>query len=522
VRLQPVATLPLVSLRDVAIRAGDRVVFVGTNWDINPGEHWAIIGANGSGKSLLTSALVGHVPVVNGTLAHRLTEGVLEAYELGSNYARRGQVVLVSLTDQRNLLLTYAGYHQARWNASDAESGPAVEDLLTRHSIEAINPFEVLPFETSATAPDTLAFEARQQRAIRLFGIAPLLKRRVKQLSSGETRKLLLARAVMRGPRLLVLDDPFAGLDVLARAELKNIVDELARTDVTVVIATSRGDEIPSCITHVLAIDGLRVTAQGPRSGVAWAGFTPTATRATSTSPPGGATGQQDAEPIVEMHAVTVRYGSTVVLDHVDFTLRRGERWAVLGPNGAGKSTLLSLILADNPQAYANQIRLFGRQRGSGESIWDIKARIGWVAPELLLAYPPDWSCLDIVLSGFFATLGLHRPCSDQETRRANVVLSRLGLASDGDRRLAELSHGNQRLVLVGRALVSDPELLVLDEPCQGLDAENIERVNRVVDEVCRSTRTSLIYVTHHEAEVPDCVTCILRLKSGRQTKESA
>jgi molybdate transport system ATP-binding protein len=235
--------------------------------------------------------------------------------------------------------------------------------------------------------------------------------------------------------------------------------------------------------------------------------------RAASTRSVAPASG---AEAVVELRSVTVRYGDAIILDRVNLTVRKGEHWALLGPNGAGKSTLLSLLLADNPQAYANHVCLFGRQRGSGESIWEIKARIGWVAPELLAHYPPSWPCLDVVLSGFHASMGLFRGCTGQEMERGRQVLSTLGLESEANQPLQELSQGTQRLVLLARALVADPELLILDEPCQGLDARHARLVTSAVDRLASEGRASVIYVTHHEEEIPACITHVLRLAAGR------
>ena len=500
---------PLVSFRDAAVRSGERLLFLATTWDICPGEHWAIVGPNGSGKSLLAAALAGRAPVAQGTLTHRLAEGVIDAHELGARLSRRSHVVLVSHAEERALATRYAGFHQARWNASEADGGPSVDDLLTRHSVEAINPFEVLP-----ELDDPAVFEKRRQEVIGLFRLSPLLHRRVKQLSHGETRKLLLARAVLRGPRLLVLDEPLGGLDVDFRLEMRGILDQLARSGTTLVLTAAREEGLPACMTHILRVDGCRVVAQ---ERIALGKDVEETQRRFSRSRPfapavsGGAT-----EAIVEMRSVTVRYGETIVLDRVDFSVRKGEHWALLGPNGAGKSTLLSLLLADNPQAYANQVRLFGKQRGSGESIWDVKARMGWVAPELLAHYPPSWRCMDVVLSGFHSSLGLYRDCTVQETERGRQVLTNLGLDGLVDRPLLQLSQGQQRLVLLARALVADPELLVLDEPCQGLDGLHAQQVASAVDRVASVGRASVIYVTHHEEEIPSCITHVLRLDAGR------
>lgn len=496
---------PLASLRNIALRSGDRVYFAGTDWDIRQGEHWALLGPNGAGKSLLAGALAGQVHLAEGRISYWLGDEEIAGYDLGGSHARRGQVVLVSLAQQQALATRYAGYHQARWNSSESGGGPAVEDLLSYHSLFAINPFEVLP---EAGDRESL-FEGHRQRAIELLSLGRLLERRVKQLSNGEMRRLLLARALACGPRLLVLDDPFAGLDRAGRERLHGVLGEVAG-ETTLVIATARPDEIPTCVTDLLQIEAGSVVKRTKVARMAPQARQPGREPATRTPR------QPLGELLVEMTGVSVRYGDALILDSIDFSLRRGEHCALLGPNGAGKSTLLSLLLADNPQAYANDIRLFGKARGSGESIWDIKSRIGWVAPELLMHYPPDWSCLDVTLSGFFASVGLFRRTGLEQEARARETLLWLGLGTVGDKPLRDLSHGHRRLVLLARALVGKPDLVVLDEPCQGLDPEHTALVNQAVDRVALELPVGSIYVSHHEDELPACVTRVLRLRDGR------
>lgn len=492
----------LVSLHKIAFRSADRLYFADTDWTIHAGETWVVLGPNGSGKSLLAAGLAGLVPAARGSIIYRIGDEELAAHDLYSTHARRRHVLLVSLAEQQALATKLAGYHQARWNSSEAEGGPTVDALLSHHSIFAINPYEVLP---PLTAND--GFAQRRRRAVELLRLETLLPRKVKQLSNGETRRLLLARALAAGPKLLILDDPFAGLDTDGREQLHDVLGAIA-ADTTVVLATARPGDIPACATHVLEIGDGRVLACRAADG--YRGKQGRACLSVPVAPP--ATG----ELLVEMKSVTIRYGEAVILDHVDFCLRRGEHCALLGPNGAGKSTLLSLLLADNPQAYANDIRLFGRARGSGESIWDIKARIGWVAPELLLHYPQGWSALDVVVSGFFSSLGLFAERGAEQENKARQVLGWLGLGFVVDRPLRELSHGTQRLVLLARALVNEPDLLVLDEACQGLDPAHTTQVNATVDRIARETRTSTLYVTHYESELPSCTTRVLRLKDGR------
>jgi molybdate transport system ATP-binding protein len=216
------------------------------------------------------------------------------------------------------------------------------------------------------------------------------------------------------------------------------------------------------------------------------------------------------------MSQVNVSYNGVRILRNVDWTVRRGEHWALLGANGAGKTTLLSLILGDHPQVYANDVRLFGQRRGSGESIWEIKQRIGWVAPELHLHYPRDVTGQQVVCSGFYDSIGLYRCSTAREKREAQAWMSHLGLSGIRDKPFARLSEGQQRLVLLARALVKTPELLILDEPCQGLDAANRARVRQTIEAVGRQLDTSVVYVTHNPDELPRIITHVLRLERGR------
>jgi molybdate transport system ATP-binding protein len=212
----------------------------------------------------------------------------------------------------------------------------------------------------------------------------------------------------------------------------------------------------------------------------------------------------------------SVNYQDVPVLHDITWTMRQGEHWAIRGPNGAGKSTLLSLILADNPQAYANDLKLFGRQRGSGESIWDIKQRIGWVAPELNNFYQSHDTCRMVVCSGFFDSIGLYHDVTPAQAQVAAAWMQALGIEALAGQSFQAVSIGEQRLILLARALVKQPSLLILDEPCQGLDAPHRTRIIDLLDSLCQQTQVSLLYVTHHTDELPQAITHVLELERGR------
>jgi molybdate transport system ATP-binding protein len=212
---------------------------------------------------------------------------------------------------------------------------------------------------------------------------------------------------------------------------------------------------------------------------------------------------------------VTIRYGDKTILDHINWEVKKGERWSVSGPNGAGKSTLLSLITADNPQAYANELYLFDQRRGSGESIWDIKRRIGFVSPELHVYFDRGTSCFDVIASGLFDTIGLFRQLSSSQQEQVQAWIQLLQLQSLQRKPLFQLSLGQQRMVLLARALVKNPPLLILDEPCQGLDSAQINYFKQLINRLCAIGAT-LVYVSHNVNDILECITNIARLENGR------
>ncbi len=498
---------PFISLENVSIRLHEKVLFEGLNWEIRGDQQWAVIGPNGSGKSALMKVLSGALPIVKGTIAYNFLKNGEAAHE---------QITYVSFDEQR-VVLGEEVYLQDRWNTGLSEGAPTVSDFLSERGIQHVNPFVVeIPILHSRMKYRDLGFLAKRREIIRMFGLKPLLNRTIIELSNGERRKLGIARALLQNPRLLILDNPFEGLDESFRARLARNLKSMMRGKMRVIIAGTNRDLIPTGITNVLRISDNHEISISGKEGLTF--FTRKEGQTFSLRAKNRKVGK-GSRILVQMKNVNVSYNKIPVLRGINWTVRENEKWALLGPNGAGKTTLLSLIIGDNPQAYANNITIFGKRRGTGESIWEIKKKIGWVAPELQIYYPTGASCLNVVCSGFFDSIGLYKKCNLRQRKIALSWLRRFNLHNRAEAPFEEISEGEQRLALLARALVKSPALLVLDEPCQGLDVKNRDRVLKAVDSIEKHHNASLIFVTHRRDELPKSITDVFRLGGSKSRK---
>lgn len=292
-------------------------------------------------------------------------------------------------------------------------------------------------------------------------------------------------------------------------------------SSVQIILVLSMLDDIPSFITHVIPVDKMTVYSKMEREAYLEAfrsrdvavSFDELQQRIVDL-PYGG--NNYDSDEVVKLNKVSIRYDDRTILKELDWTVRRGEKWALSGENGAGKSTLLSLVCADNPQSYACDISLFGRKRGTGESIWEIKKHIGYVSPEMHRAYLKNLPAIEIVASGLHDSIGLYKRPQPEQMAICEWWMDIFGIAELKDKPFLQLSSGEQRLALLARAFVKDPELLILDEPLHGLDTYNRRRVKKIIEAFCHRKDKTMIMVTHYESELPGTITDRIFLKRNR------
>ena len=398
-------------------------------------------------------------------------------------------------------------YLQLRWNQHDIDhETPTVGDLL--HSAYLL------------AGEDTEERRHMKEQLYKLFHMDDFLDKYIITLSSGELRKFQLTKTLFANPKWLIMENPFIGLDAETREQLKELLYLLGtKRDMEIILVLAKTDDIPEYVTDILEIDH-----NGEhRNYVTYDSY-----KAVQPSIPPHVLPQEKQEAIlslpytdnnynchrvVEMHHVSIRYGERTILRDLDWTILNGERWALSGQNGSGKSTLLSLVCADNPQSYACDITLFDRPRGSGETIWDIKRHIGYVSPEMHRSYKRNLPAIRIVASGLMDSIGLYAVPNQKDYDKCRWWLDIFGIAHLADRPFLQLSSGEQRLVLLARAFVKDPQLLILDEPLHGLDLWNRRLAKDVIETFCQRQGKTLIMVTHYQEELPNVITHQLYLQ---------
>ncbi len=340
---------------------------------------------------------------------------------------------------------------------------------------------------------------------IHALGMGNNLEQGYRQLSSGQCRKLLLLKELLGGATHLIIQNPYDGLDEDSCRELNHALSLVTESNIQILLVVNSVIDIPDWCSHLAIISAGRMLHSGPKKQVlhfiADSQSADIDSRWTEELPRYHSSPSPQEKPLVVLRNGFAGYGGKRLFHGLDLNIFPGEHTLITGPNGCGKSTLLDIITGDNPKCYANELEIFGKKRGSGESIWEIKKHMGIVSPGLHRDHRIPGNVLQIVLSGLFDSIGLYQKVSDGQIRTARHWLSRIGLQQEESSPFRKLCHADQRLVLIARAIIKLPRLLILDEPTQGLDDINKNRLLNLLETIADLDISTIIFVSHRKDE---------------------
>jgi len=340
--------------------------------------------------------------------------------------------------------------------------------------------------------PRFMEEEARHDR----FDLTADKQRSIRSFSSGEQKKALLRYLLAGHPDFLVLDNPFDALDTASCLALQEELQRLSRRLIIVQIVKRRRDLLPFISHAVVCEDGRLVFAGGIDEYLRRDETRPRFVLHGALPPPSRRYGEL-ADPLVKFEKVSVSYGGRPILRGISWEVRKGEFWELIGPNGSGKTTMLTMIIGDNPKAFGQNLFLFGRKKGSGESVWQIKEKIGYLTPSMLDLFHRWTTVEQMIVSGMVDSIGLYRRASGMQLELAGKWARLLGLEGDRHAVFNRLSQVHQRMVLVARAMVKHPPVLILDEPASGLDDAAAAMLTALINKVAGESESAVFYVSH-------------------------
>ena len=509
-----------IKIKDCRVEDSRRVLIQNLSWEMKEGESWLVIGPNGGGKAAFVEALSGLRRIVPNGPDSVFENKFEHSVETVSLEVAARLIEQERELDETEYMDKIDEGRTGRRFIAEVMGGP---DAKHRH----------LPLPPIAEKLEALP-------EIRLCGIEKILDRGLRLMSTGEIRRTLLCRALLSKKQLLILSDPFAGLDVQSRSILLGFFQSVAGKrggETRIILSMERYSEIPETITNVIEFSRGEVSFCGTKSDYE------ELLRARES----GKAAEREKEKkefldelhsisadteclqnertgdsvidgratLVKMSGVNVGWDGKRVLRDFSWTVLPGEHWLIRGPNGSGKTTLLELITGDNKQVFCNDVWLFGNKRGSGESIWDIKKNLGIVSYRLHVEYRmvAGTDLEGVIISGFRDSIGLYEQRTDVEVQAARRWLKLAGFEGRGSESFGNLSYGEQRAILIVRAAVKSPKILILDEPCHGLDEDNRRKILDLLETVAETGTTTLLHVTHDASEVLPCEKHILELK---------
>lgn len=476
---------PIVEIKDLTAGIGLTPILMDVNWRCRPGEHWLITGPMASGKTTFCKVLSGDTRTFQGNCR---VEFLKDQFDL---QRRRQLIKLVSFTDTGKLFssVNAVHYYQQRYNTFDSDGHMTVRDYLNDGGPDL-------------SLPD-------HQELLELFELHPLLDTERIKLSSGQTRKLILCKAFLDPPRILILDNLHIGLDDSSRKRINAFIDKLSgQLSITIILA-GHFRSVPGCITHELRLMHGKVIEARPfyHSDKKEYQLHLNADQQEALYHLQDMSADQKTQSfseVIRFQNVAVKYPSKTVMEHINWTVRAGEKWVLFGQNGSGKSTLLSLMYGDHPQAYGHPVYLFEKKRGTGESIWDIKKKIGFTSPELHAYFSENLTAREVALTGLWDAFTVKKP-DPQEVERLVHFFTYFGLSEILDEPYVRLSTGQQRLLFFIRAFIKNSPVYLLDEPYQGLDEQSRLRASHLLEALIGENDT-LIFISHFEDEIPASV----------------
>lgn len=490
------------TINNATVQSFGKTVFKGLNFTVQNGESWAIIGQSGKERTMFLETILGRTSLVDGSISWPFAREYQEKQrKLGLINSYRDLIALVSQKYTfRNKSSQQNFYYQQRFNSAESEDTATVDVFLSGIESKKEGVWDIA-------------------KVVQLFGLEKLRNKSLIKLSNGETRKLAMAEALMKNPKLLLIDMPLVGLDVQTRDNFEEILRAIQESGIQLIM-TSSANEVPLSVDKIAWIGGGRLSIVDDRDSLI---PLENETNASINLKPEVFEGLLEknisanaAEVIIAMNNVTIKYGDKILLDNVSWKVLPGEKWLIKGHNGAGKSTLISLVLGENPQAYANDIVLFDKKRGTGESIWDIKRPIGFVSAELARYFPVNQTCKKVVASGLFDTMGLFRKLNGEQEALVDRWMDALQLSHLSELRLTQISLEEQRFCLLARAMIKSPTLLVLDEASQGMDEEQRNRFKAIIEYFCDETDLTMLFISHYEEDIPKNIEKTIEFVSGK------